>query len=217
MQRKAVAVVALVLAVVYAGLLGMGAYLQYESGRLFDQMWTSEEGRALEAEYRQTARRSEAAEVVRRGIGIPGRGHRRMAGAGQTDESPGIRRFGGQRPDLGRAGHTALVAQKRRQRGRLLCAAALFGAGRHGGRRHRRAVPGRRGQTRAELTENDREKKGGFQQGKTAQYLRRHRALLCFQVAGRSGVPRSSRRCMTGRNRRPTSARWKGGETPKDL
>ena len=59
MQRKAVAVVALVLAVVYAGLLGMGAYLQYESGRLFDQMWTSEEGRALEAEYRQTAWRSE--------------------------------------------------------------------------------------------------------------------------------------------------------------
>lgn len=59
MQCKAVAVVALVLAVVYAGLLGMGAYLQYESGRLFDQMWTSEEGRTLETEYRQTARRSE--------------------------------------------------------------------------------------------------------------------------------------------------------------
>ena len=131
------------------GFWGWGAYLQYESGRLFDQMWTSEEGRALEAEYRQTARRSGAAEVVRQGHWMPGRGHRRMAGAGQTDESPGVRRFSGQRPDLGRAGHTALVAQKAATTRRLLCSSS-FGAGRHGWRCHRRAVPSRRGQTRAD-------------------------------------------------------------------
>ena len=198
MQRKAVAVVALVLAVVYAGLLGMGAYLQYESGRLFDQMWTSEEGRALEAEYRQTAWRSEQLKwcggalgylAVATGVWLVLAKRMKAREYGVSVGSALILGVLATLPWWLKSGDNAgdyYVQQ-------LFLVLAGMGGGVIAAL-SRAAGDGQR----AELTENDREKNGGFQQ-KTAQRLRRHRALLCFRVAGRSGVPRSSRRCMTGR------------------
>lgn len=209
MQRKAVAVVALVLAVVYAGLLGVGAYLQYESSRLFDQMWTGEEGRALEAEYRQTARRSEQ-----------------------------LKWCGGALGYLAVATGVWLVLAKRmkaREYGVSVGSALILGvlatlpwwlksggnAGDYYVQQLFLVLVGMGGGVIAALSRaaGDRQelscqktigRKMGVFSKKTAQHLRRHRALLCFQVAGRSDVPRSSRRCMTGRDRRPTSTRWKG-------
>jgi hypothetical protein len=73
MKRRTVCIFAALLALVYAGLIGAGAYLQYDAGRQFDRMMEDSAAGSLSPEdverHQQTAERSESLKQYGRALG----------------------------------------------------------------------------------------------------------------------------------------------------
>ena len=78
LKRRTVWILAVLLVLVYAGLVGVGAYLQYDAGRQFDQMMEDSAEGGLSPEdlerHQQTAQQSESLKKFGRMLGyfVPG-------------------------------------------------------------------------------------------------------------------------------------------------